>query len=58
LPRSWTESTGNVRDSISVISVRDSEDFKESSDKELFRPESSIGSPDRDVSLREIFLIN
>jgi hypothetical protein len=54
LPKSWTESSGNVRDSISVISVRDSEDFKESSDKDLFRTESSLGSPDRDVSLLEI----
>lgn len=54
LPRSWTESTSNVRDSISVISVRDSEDFKDSSDRDLFRTESSTGSPDRDVSLLEI----
>lgn len=57
LPRSWTESTSNVRDSISVISVRDSEDFKDSSDRDLFRTESSAGSPDRDVSLLEIVTV-
>lgn len=60
LPRSWTESTGNVRDSISVISLRDSEDFKESSDRDRDRDrdgrrtESSLGSPERDVSLHVI----